>query len=48
MAISEHTGMSVEELTYEMKSVELFSYWSAIIKKVEDINKRIEEQNKQK
>jgi hypothetical protein len=44
MAIAEHTGMSVEELTYEIKSVELFSYWSAIIKKVEDQNKQIEEQ----
>jgi uncharacterized protein YjiK len=45
LSISEHSNMSVSDLTYNVTTLELFSLWNSIIHKVELQNKAIEEQN---
>lgn len=45
MMISEHSRISVADLTYNCTSLEFFSLWNSILKKIELENERIKEQN---
>jgi len=46
LAISEHTHTPINNLIYNITTLELFSIWNAIIRKVEIQEKAIEDSKK--
>jgi hypothetical protein len=45
LTIAEHSGISVDTLTYSITTLELFSIWSSIIRKIEMQNEAMEKQS---
>ena len=46
LTVSEHSGIPLDTLTYSITTLELFSIWSSIIRKIEISNEQIEKANK--